>query len=102
MDIQFVVTAVITVIVAAYFAWASHTAGRVKALAQIVELTEAVNVAVRAADSFYQKTDTEKYVYVFAEAKRFMSDRGVSIPDDILRQLIEGAVRLIHRAQTPD
>ena len=84
-----------------YFAWASHAMGRTKALAQLTELTEAVNVFVRAADGFYQKTDAEKYAYVFDESKKFLAARNISIPDDILRQLIEGAVELIHRAQAP-
>ncbi len=98
---SYIIGGVITVASFIYAAWASHAAGGAKAMENLLKLNEAVNVAVRAADSFYQKTDEQKYSYVFTEAKRFMADRGISIPDEILRQLIEGAVELVHRAQAP-
>jgi hypothetical protein len=95
-----IVGIVITVIIAAYFAIASHTVGRTQAFAQIVQLTDVIRYAVKEADTFYNMPDAEKYNYVAAIAAGWLKDRGVSVPADVLRQLIEGAVELVHKAKS--
>jgi len=93
------VFAVIGVVVFIASLWAAGAISSANMLKNIKELTEVINLSVEKADTFDHMTDAQKYDYVAEFTSTTARDRGIDVSPELMRQLIEGAVKLVHRRE---
>jgi uncharacterized membrane protein len=98
---QIIALVAVVVFIAAilYFLWLARTVGRAQAIEQLTQLADVIRYAVNEANAMYEISNDDKYSHVFVIASDWLHDRGIEIPADNIRQMIEGAVDIVKRAK---
>ena len=98
-QIVYTVVALLLVVGAGYLLYVTRAFGKDEAIRQLVEFSEIVRYAVSEANKMYEMSNDDKYSYVYKIASSWLKDRGVNLPAEAIRQLIEGAVDIVKRAK---
>lgn len=101
MDNQILIYSIVTVIalvVVAYLVYIARAFGAQKALSEMSELSNFILELVDAAEKD-GGSGSQKYKDVSDAVSFFISDKGIKLPPELIEQMIEGAVKLVHRAQ---
>ena len=97
--VTLLVVGLIAVAVVGYLLYVAHAFGAQKAQTQFVKLTNIIRTVVNQADAIGSMTNEQKYKFVSDEVSYTLDDWGWKVPPEVVRQMIEGAVDIIHKAQ---
>ena len=96
--VTLLIAALIILAAIAYLLYLAHTFGAQKALDKLAKLSGFILDLVDDAD-WQSGTNAERYKYVSEQVSLFLRDEGMNLPPEIVEQMIEGAVKVIHRAK---